>query len=381
MSVSDVLITHEPVLNRQKAITANRLLVHAPNSEAAMEALCAIGDAWPIARTVFLGLAGCRPDAALASWQVPENALIEIPASDIADPDSVDLMQSLAKAGVPLCLSGYAEGGIAAPAGTNFRFVLADAKLAPTAVRVPGILIAQNLADLAAFDSALAAGYGGGVGWFFKRGQPPSKKLQSAHAQIVRVLNLVRRGAEVREVENALKQDVALSFRLLRYINSAGFGLRCEVQSFRHAVTILGYDKLNKWLSLLLVTASKDPTAPALMQAAITRGRFMELMGAAYFEREEFDNLFITGAFSLLDRLLGSTMATVLEGMTLPEPICDALLGRGGPYTALLELARACEADNRSALQAALGGLQADPLAVNRNQLLALQFADTLQFH
>ncbi|MBL8483057.1 MAG: HDOD domain-containing protein, partial [Rhodocyclaceae bacterium] len=330
MSASDVLITHEPVLNRQKAITANRLLIHAPDSEAAMEALCAIGDAWPSARTVFLGHAGCRPDAALASWQVPENAMIEMPAAGMSDPASVELMQALAKEGVPLCLSGYDEAGLAAPAGTNFRFVLADAKLAPASIRVPGILIAHNLADLRAFDGALAAGYGGGAGWFFKHGLPAAKKLQSAHAQIVRVLNLVRRGAEVREVENALKQDVALSFRLLRYINSAGFGLRCEVQSFRHAVTILGYDKLNKWLSLLLVTASKDPTAPALMQAAITRGRFMELTGAAYFEREEFDNLFITGAFSLLDRLLGSTMAAVLEGMTLPEPICDALLGRGG---------------------------------------------------
>jgi EAL and modified HD-GYP domain-containing signal transduction protein len=54
----------------------------------------------------------------------------------------------------------------------------------------------------------------------------------------------VRRNAEVKEIENVLKQDVALSYKLLRYINSAGFGLMCEIQSFRHAVTILGYEKL-----------------------------------------------------------------------------------------------------------------------------------------
>jgi EAL and modified HD-GYP domain-containing signal transduction protein len=109
------------------------------------------------------------------------------------------------------------------------------------------------------FRDAIAQGYDGASGWFFLRGVKTDGKLAPSHAQIVRLLNLVRRNAEVKEIENVLKQDVALSYKLLRYINSAGFGLMCEIQSFRHAVTILGYEKLHKWLSVLLISASRDP--------------------------------------------------------------------------------------------------------------------------
>ena len=73
-------------------------------------------------------------------------------------------------------------------------------------------------------------------------------------------------------------------------------------------MTILGYNKLNKWLSLLLATASKDPMAPALMHTALTRARLMEVLAQGLVDRQEYDNLFITGAFSVLDALLGVYM-------------------------------------------------------------------------
>ena len=183
----------------------------------------------------------------------------------------------------------------------------------------------------------------------------------------------------MREIENALKRDVTLSFKLLRYINSAGFGLSCEIQSFRHAVSILGFDKLHKWLSLLLVTASKDPAAPALMQTAIARGRFMEIVGAAFFEREQTDNLFITGAFSLLDLLLGAGIDQAIEEMHLPAPITDALLRREGVYAPFLDLAVACEHATDVDLLAKAEALQLTPDRLTRAQLESLSFADSVQ--
>jgi c-di-GMP-related signal transduction protein len=171
------------------------------------------------------------------------------------------------------------------------------------------------------------------AGWFFTSpSSAPAKALNPGQANIVRVLNLVRSNAEIREIEAALKQDVAISYKLLRYINTAGFGLSCEIQSFRHAVNMLGYEKLNRWLSLLLGTASKDPMAPALMHTALLRARLMELLASGLVDKSEYDNLFITGAFSLLDALLGVGMEQALEAMRLPEPISDALLGNGGRY-------------------------------------------------
>jgi EAL and modified HD-GYP domain-containing signal transduction protein len=271
--------------------------------------------------------------------------------------------------------------GLPLPAQIQFRFILADAARHPQMHDAPGLIIAKRLSSHDDFTDAMEQGYAGAAGWFFLRGLPVGDKLEASHGQIVRVLNLVRNNAEIKDVEAALKQDVTLSFKLLRYINSAGFGLAHKIESFSHAVGLLGYDKLNKWLSLLLVTASKDAAAPALMQTAITRGRFMEILGAGAFDKTQTDNLFITGAFSLLDVLLGSHMDAVLEQMTLPEAISGALLQRSGPFTPWLELALASESEDAAGIQARAVALSLDIEKVNRAQIEALVFADSLQFN
>jgi EAL and modified HD-GYP domain-containing signal transduction protein len=375
----NIFLTRQPVLNRSKAITATRLLLHLPAGASMAQAaaeLQVLAEHWPGERTVFVGFVGAMPSADLLAWQVPRNAMIEIPAAGLAQPATQEVMHKLAQAGVSLCLTGYGAA-TAVPAGFEFRFVLGDA----SAVKghPPGLLIAQGMEDNAQFDACVEAGFGGAAGWFFLRGATPAKKLNPGHAQIVRVLNLVRHNAEIRDIEAALKQDIALSFKLLRYINSAAFGLPVEIQSFRHAVTILGYDKLNRWLSLLLVTASKDPAAPALMQTAIARARFMELIGQGYIDKSETDNLFITGAFSLLDTLLGVPMETALEEMRLPEAINDALIAHQGAYAPFLDLALACERTDAAELAARAEALQITAEVVNRAHLKALAFADGLQ--
>lgn len=376
----NLLISREPVLNRNRAITANRLVAHLAQAQGACAdaaaELNALGDVWPGARTVFLGLGGAVPDAGLLDWQIPQNAMIEIPLGALEDAATLDLMRQLGAAGVPMCLDGFRPGA-AMPPGTPFRFVLADA--AATVQGAPGLLLAKGVVDNAQFDTCLQKGFGGAAGWFFLRGAKPAKTLKPGQAQTIRLLNLVRGNADIREIEAALKLDVALSVKLLRYINSAGFGLAVEIQSFRHAVTMLGYDKLNKWLSLLLVTSSKDPAAPALMQAAIARGRFMEVVARDSLDKSELDNLFITGAFSLLDILLGVLMETALAEMHLPESIGDALVSGSGPYAPFLELALAGERADPAAFAAKAESLQIPAAAVNRAQFEALRFADSLQ--
>ncbi|MDP1653356.1 MAG: HDOD domain-containing protein [Rhodocyclaceae bacterium] len=377
-----IFISREPVLNRSRAITASRLTVQAPVGPVSCAQIAAElnrrAESWPTARTVFVGLGGLAPDAGLLDWQVPQNVMIEIPAAALSSPVTLELMQRLQQSGVSMCLDGF-NAGMVLPPGTDFRFILADATANITGA--PGLLLAKGLADNAQFDACIQKGFGGAAGWFFLKGLTPAKKLNPGQAQTIRLLNLVRANADIKEIEAALKQDVALSVKLLRYINSAGFGLAVEIQSFRHAVTMLGYDKLNKWLSLLLVTSSKDAAAPALMQAAIARGRFMELTAKGYVDKNELDNLFITGAFSLLDILLGVMMETALADMHLPDTINDALISGSGPYAPFLALARAGEQTDYTKFSAQAAELQLDAETVNQAQMEALVFADSLQLN
>ena len=373
-----VLIQREPVLNRHKTITASRLRVHAASAEAAAAELARLAEDWPDARDIFISFADPAMSDALHYWQPPRNVMLEIRADRLDDPATVTLIADLVGRQIPLCLDNY-DSSLPLPLKPSFRFLLSDANAQPDMHEAPASPLAKGLADSPAFTEAIAHGYAGAVGWFFlQTPREPSAKLNPNHARIIDLLNLVRNNAEVAEIELALKKDVTLAFKLLRYINSAGFGLMCEIQSFRHAVSILGYDALNKWLSLLLVTASRDPSAPALMQTAIARGRFMEEIGSSFFEAGERDNLFITGAFSLLHTLLGTSMQTLLEEMNLPANVSEALLYGQGEFAPFLRLAQSCEQFDVKALTAAASELHLPFEQVNRAQLVGLGFADSL---
>ena len=373
------LVRREPVVNRQKALTASRLVVHASSAREAVQALNGLADVWPATHSVMVALAGTEPDEALLEWRPPANTLLEFPAPLFATAAGQALAGRLDAGGTPMCLGDY-DPDVALPVMPRFQFALADARRFPHMPRAPAIPLAQGLADHEAFGDAIDNGYAGAAGWFFLHGLPlGASKLNPGHAQIIHILNLVRQNGDIADIETALKQDISISFKLLRYINSAGFGLATKIQSFRHAATMIGYNKLNKWLSLLLVTASRDPAAPALMQTAIVRGRFMELAAAGAVDKSQLDNLFIAGSFSLLDALLGSKIEAVLAEMNLPAALCDALLHRSGPYAPYLELALACEQEDFGVIARQGEALGLLPATINRAQVEALAFADSLQ--
>ena len=119
---------------------------------------------------------------------------------------------------------------------------------------------------------ALYQGY-----WFAKPVLMEGQTVRPAQATILQLINLVRQQASTEEIEEVLKRDPTLSFNLLRFINSASFGLRTEVNSFKHAVMLLGLKKLFKWAALLLTTSQEGGIPPAVGSTAVVRGRLMEL--------------------------------------------------------------------------------------------------------
>jgi EAL and modified HD-GYP domain-containing signal transduction protein len=393
----DIFISHQPLINRQNRILANRLNLHLPNGatprDVADTLQSLVGD-WPAdEKPVFVHCGKMPWDKGfkdLLEWNAPPNVTFEVPGAAFAAPDAAVLVSALQSAQPTLCLMVDEHAQSAFSSGVAFRFVGLDAKRFPPSqmktlaaqTQPYGIGVAFHVADRQGFQDCLDAGLNAAASWFFRQASgTPGKAISPGQAQVIRLMNLVRKNAEIKEVETALKQDVTLSYKLLRYINSVGFGLSCEVQSFRHAVTILGYDKLNKWLSLLLATASKDPMAQAQMHTALFRARLMEILGRGLVDASEYDNLFITGAFSMLEALLGLPMDKVLETMSLPGAICDTLLGRGGVYGSFLDLAIACEGEEEEsgeaiATQAGMLGLSPDTF--NQAQMKALSFAETI---
>ena len=214
--------------------------------------------------------------------------------------------------------------------------------------------------------------------WFAKPALVQAHTIRPSQATVVQLINLVRKQASTAEIEDLLKKDPTLSFNLLRFINSSGFGLSCEITSFRHAVMILGLKKLFRWAALLMTTSRAGGAPPAVGQTAVVRGRLMELLAGELLPPEECDNAFVVGVFSLLDTMLGVPLDKALESVALPEPVMDALLRGTGVFAPFLELTRACESGDEAAFAKNAEALHLSNRQVNWAHLQALTWAESL---
>jgi EAL and modified HD-GYP domain-containing signal transduction protein len=214
--------------------------------------------------------------------------------------------------------------------------------------------------------------------WFSKPVLLEGQRVQPAQANILRLIDLVRKQSSTAEIEEVLKHDPILSFNLLRFINSAGFGMRTEVTSFKHAVMLLGLNRLFKWAALLMTTSFSGNVAAAVGTTAVVRGRLMELLALEKLEADECDNAFVVGVFSLLDTMLGMPLEAALNTVTLPPQVTDALLHHKGPLAPFLDLTLACESADDAAFASASNALGLSSNHVNWAHLQALAWAETL---
>jgi hypothetical protein len=214
--------------------------------------------------------------------------------------------------------------------------------------------------------------------WYLATPTGRPAPVTPAQSTVLELMDLASREAPVPQMERTLRRDATLSFRLLRYTNSAGFGLSCEIQSLGHAVAILGYRTLSRWLALLLAGTGATATAPALVREAAIRGRMAELLGEAFLDPGERDSLFITGVFSMLPCILQAPMPALLAQLSLPGHVIDALTDRSGLHGPLLALAEAVEAPNAAHPDGTAAALGLPTPLVNRLHVEAIRWAEKL---
>lgn len=320
----------------------------------------------------------------------PKNTVLMLNRGDLADTGDVTSATSLRERGFGLALGDV-----------DFAFLEANEMLLPLVTYVevgaghPDLAAITRLAKHAQphfsvvvdqcpgwreFDACASLGLHGFFGnlCLASRTLSPSRALSPQTVLILQLMQMVQENADVRHLEEILKRDAMLSYKLFRYINSASFGIEVEIQSLRHAVVMLGYKPLFRWLTLLLAMTNTAGFSPALLQAAIVRGRFAELLGQGLFSKGEAENLFVVGMFSLLDQLLGIPIQDVLSQILLPDAIAQALLSRGGQYGPFLTLVEACEQEGACVSDLA-DALFLTAKRVNQAHVSALSWAQNLK--
>jgi EAL and modified HD-GYP domain-containing signal transduction protein len=200
--------------------------------------------------------------------------------------------------------------------------------------------------------------------------------MDAGRLKILDLLNKLRGDAEVAELAALIKQNIALAYKLLRYINSPGMGLTHTIVTPEQALMVLGRQKLYRWLTILLFTSGKTSGLDwAVMENALVRARLAELTAQKTLSADERDELFVAGLFSLLDVVLSTPLEAVLKRVNLPAPVSEALLQQQGKYAPYLALAIACEESDDAAIAALSQAIGLELWRVNGFHLDAMLWA------
>lgn len=173
----------------------------------------------------------------------------------------------------------------------------------------------------------------------------PSPSSGPTQTLLLRILAQITRDAETRDIEATLKQDPQLSVQLLRLVNSAAFAPNTRINSFAHAITLLGRRQLQRWLQLLLYASQTKGTEgnPLMISAALRATLMEDLSKATGGDRTAQDEAFMVGMFSQLEALFAQPLAKIIEPLRLAEEISDALLNHGGTLGNLLTVIEAAD--------------------------------------
>lgn len=208
--------------------------------------------------------------------------------------------------------------------------------------------LAEKVETKEDFNQALQAGYSYFQGYFFSKPNIVSgKDITSFKLTYLQLLQEIGKpDLDFDELEEIIKRDVALSYKLLRYINSAAFSLRGNISSIKQALVLLGQKEIKKWVSLVALRSIGEDKPDELVKLAISRGRFCELMSPKLGLKHRSPDFFLMGMFSLIDAFLDQPLAYILSQLPIAVDIKRALLGKESRFKDVYQMAVSYEQGN-----------------------------------
>lgn len=202
------------------------------------------------------------------------------------------------------------------------------------------ILLAEKIETYENYDLAINLGFTLFQGYFFcKPTIAVSKCIDVMKTSRLQLLKYVT-DPEVSftTLADIIKRDVVLSYRLLKIVNSAYYGLKYSVTGILHALTILGLDEIKKWISLIVLNQIKSNRPNELIRMALVRGMFMEKLAVYMKKRKSRDEYFLIGLFSLADVIMDAPIEVIMNETHLSPEICEPLITGEGEKAELLRI-------------------------------------------
>ncbi len=353
----DSLIGYEPIIDRKRGVMALRVRLQAASGQPQdMSALYSeMSRDWPLhSHTILLSAPQAVLDEQILGASPNPNVWMEVPADLATSAEIQQLLVAMHRKGFPLVLRGRTQQPLPTNLVPAFKMSIIHVnddrrlhcaeKASPSGVRRSIGYAQDGVSSIELMERCFETGAHAVLGWPMEDAITYRERPSSApdYMAIMQLIAMADRGEDPPRMEAVIRRDPAIAYRLLRYINSVGFGLTVQVQSFRHAIMMLGYQKLKRWLALLLATSSKDANMRPVMLASFRRGLFLEQLVGAQDESVR-DEIFILGVFSLLDKLMKKPFEELFGTLAVPESVHESLVHGTGHFMPYLKIVESIE--------------------------------------
>jgi len=244
-------------------------------------------------------------------------------------------------------------------------------------------LLAEKIESNEIFDLAVKMGFSLFQGYFFSKPVTLSAKalspLKISYVNLLKEVN-ADEYLDYRKLAATIRNDVALSYKLLKLVNSAYYGLRIVVKDIVQAITILGTKEIRKWIFMISLMGLSSDKPDEIVRMSMIRGRFLESLNLKSIRVYTEETVFQTGLFSMLDVLMDMTMASALEGIYIAGEVREALLEQKGILYNMLELVISLERSDWDRVDDLTSLLKIDSTLVSIEYLDAVKWCNEIQF-
>ena len=290
-----------------------------------------------------------------------DQIIVEITEDVQPDPEVLEACRSLKRQGYTLALDDFVLKDGITPLVDLADIIKVDFQATPRSdwtslaksMRSRGIkLVAEKVETPEQYRQAIELGYNYFQGYFFSKPeivegrQVPAYKLN----YILLIKAISRREPDFTEIEGIIKREPSLTYKLLRYLNSAAFAFYREITSIRHALSLLGMQEVQKWVALVALAGMGADKPAALAITTMIRARMCELLAPITGHEKSSLSLFLIGLLSAIDAILQRPMQELLKQLSVPPDVYAALVQGNTPLRQVLDLCIAVETGDWDAI-------------------------------
>lgn len=200
-------------------------------------------------------------------------------------------------------------------------------------------LLAEKVENNDEFERASKLGFQYYQGYFFNK--PERLTIKEVTSVKVTLFNLLgeisKKKTTLERLHRIISQDLAISYKLLRFLNSAYFYRLEKVKNVKHAIAYIGEKELRRFLILVIVSELAMDKPSELVRQSLLRAKFCELLARKSMLAEYDLEVFMVGMLSFLDAMLSIKMSAVMEKLPVTDEIKDALVHGTGMFAPFLD--------------------------------------------